>query len=186
VKFTEYLKRDAVALAECVARKETTAEELLDLALRQSERAQPKTNAICRSMDEEARAQLTKPLQGPLAGVPFLIKDCAQDYAGLPTSYASRSLAGVAPSEHAHVVRRYLEAGLVILARPTCRNWRSRLSPTRNCSDAPRIPGISSTHPAARAAALPPPLHQASCRWRRAMTAAARSAFLPHAAGFSA
>ncbi len=86
MNFTEYLKRDAVALAECVARKETTAEELLELALRQSERAQPKTNAICRLMDGEARAQLTKPLRGPFAGVPFLIKDCAQDYAGLPTS----------------------------------------------------------------------------------------------------
>ena len=117
MNFTEYLKRDAVALAECVARKETTAEELLELALRQSERAQPKTNAICRLMDGEARAQLTKPLRGPFAGVPFLIKDCAQDYAGLPTSYASRSLAGVAASEHAHVVRRYLEAGLVIFGK---------------------------------------------------------------------
>ena len=117
MNFTEYLKCDAVALAECVARRETTAEELLELALRQSARAQPKTNAVCRLMDGEARAQLAKPLRGPFAGVPFLIKDCAQDYAGLPTSYASRSLAEAAASEHAHVVRRYLEAGLVIFGK---------------------------------------------------------------------
>ena len=117
VNFTEYLKRDAVALADCVARKETSAEELLELALRQSARAQTKTNAICRLMDREACAQLANPLRGPFAGVPFLIKDCAQDYAGLSTSYASRSLAGIAAPEHAHVVRRYLEAGLVIFGK---------------------------------------------------------------------
>ena len=56
MNFTEYLKRDAVALAECVARRETTAEELLELALQQSQRAQSKTNAICRPMESEARS----------------------------------------------------------------------------------------------------------------------------------
>ncbi len=114
---SEYLKRDAVALAECVARGETTAAELLDLALRQSAAAQPKTNAICRLMEGEARSQLEKPLTGPFAGVPFLIKDCAQDYAGLPTTYGSRSMQRVVAREHSHVVRRYLEAGLVVFGK---------------------------------------------------------------------
>jgi amidase len=94
-----------------------TAEELLELALQQSQRAQSKTNAICRPMESEARSQLAKPLSGRFAGVPFLIKDCAQDYAGLPTSYASRSMLATRAPEHAHVVRRYLEAGLVIFGK---------------------------------------------------------------------
>ncbi len=113
----EYLQRDAVGLAQCVARGETSPSELLELALRQSEAAQPKTNAICWLMENEARAQLKRPLAGPFAGVPFLIKDCAQDYAGLPTTYGSRSMAGVIAHPHAHVVRRYLEAGLVIFGK---------------------------------------------------------------------
>src|SRR6185503_15623670 len=113
----EYLQRDAVALAECVARGETSASELLDIALRQSKAAQPKTNAICRLMEDEARSQLKKQLAGPFAGVPFLIKDCAQDYAGLPTTYASRSMLGVVAPQHAHVVRRYLDAGLLIFGK---------------------------------------------------------------------
>jgi amidase len=117
MNFNEYLTHDAVALADCVWRREVTAAELLDVALRQSERAQPKTNAICRLMEREARAQLEKPLQGALAGVPFLIKDCAQDYAGLSTSYASRSMLGTVAPEHAHVVQRYLDAGLVIFGK---------------------------------------------------------------------
>ena len=56
-------------------------------------------------------------MRGPFAGVPFLIKDCAQDYAGLPTSYGSRSMLGRPAPEHAHVVRRYLDAGLVIFGK---------------------------------------------------------------------
>jgi amidase len=117
MKFSEYLQHDAVGLAECVARGETSADELLGLALRQSAAAQPRTNAICRLMENEARAQVKKPMAGPFAGVPFLIKDCAQDYAGLPTSYGSRSMQNVVARSHAHVVRRYLDAGLVIFGK---------------------------------------------------------------------
>ena len=117
MKTSEYLQHDALALAALVKRGETSAQELLDLALRQSAVAQPKTNAICRLMEREARAQLKQPLEGPFAGVPFLIKDCSQDYAGLPTTFGSASMAGAVAPRHAHVVRRFLEAGLVIFGK---------------------------------------------------------------------
>ncbi|MDU6373194.1 MAG: amidase family protein [Bradyrhizobium sp.] len=113
----DYVQRDATALADAVRTGETTAAELLQLALQQSERAQPKTNAICKLMEREARTQLTRLAAGPFAGVPFLIKDCAQDYAGLPTACGSKALSGVVAAEHAHVVRRYIEAGLVIFGK---------------------------------------------------------------------
>jgi amidase len=116
MKSSEYLQHDAVGLAELVARGETTAAELLELALGQSAKVQPQTNAICRMMESEARSQLKNQLTGPFAGVPFLIKDCAQDYAGLPTTYGSRSMRTPAP-DHAHVVRRYLDAGLLIFGK---------------------------------------------------------------------
>ncbi|MFN5522170.1 MAG: amidase, partial [Bradyrhizobium sp.] len=51
----DYVQRDATALADAVRTGETTAAELLQLALQQSERAQPKTNAICKLMEREAR-----------------------------------------------------------------------------------------------------------------------------------
>ncbi|MGJ5181614.1 amidase [Bradyrhizobium oligotrophicum] len=111
------MQRDTVALAEAIARGETTAAELLQLALKQSERTQPTTNAMSTLMEREARAQLARLGAGPFTGVPFLIKDCAQDYAGLPTAYGSKALAGNVAAEHAHVVRRYLEAGLVIFGK---------------------------------------------------------------------
>ncbi|MGY3447669.1 amidase [Bradyrhizobium sp. USDA 4353] len=113
----DYVQRDATALAAAVKAGETSAAELLQLALTQNERAQPRTNAVCRLMEREARTQLAKLASGPFTGVPFLIKDCAQDYAGLPTAYGSKALSAVVAAEHASVVRRYLEAGLVIFGK---------------------------------------------------------------------
>lgn len=117
MKTSEYLKADATTLADLVRRGETSARELLEVALRQSAATQPKTNAICRLMEDQARTQAKQTLSGPFAGVPFLIKDCAQDYAGVPTSFGSRSMANKVAPQHAYVVRRFLEAGLVIFGK---------------------------------------------------------------------
>jgi amidase len=117
MKENEYLQHDATGLGALVRRGEVSAIELLELALRQNATAQPKTNAVCRLMEGEARAQAAKPLTGPFAGVPFLIKDCAQDYAGLPTSFGNRAMAGIVAHQHSHVVRRFLEAGFVIFGK---------------------------------------------------------------------
>ncbi|MFL6673567.1 MAG: amidase [Massilia sp.] len=117
MKFSEYVNCDATALARHVANGDTTPTELLGLALAQHERVHGRVNAICTLMEQQASEQAARPLAGPFAGVPFLIKDCVQDYAGLPTSYASRSMQRIVPGEHSAVVRRYLEAGLVIFGK---------------------------------------------------------------------
>ena len=133
---------------------------MLDVALQQNERAHPKINAVCRLMDKEARAQLAKPLSGPFAGVPFLIKDNAQDYAGLPTSSGSRSMLSVVPRDHAHVVRRYLEAGLVVFGKTNLPEFALKavtdpalFGRTNNPWDFDRTPGGSSGGAAAAVAA---------------------------------
>jgi len=115
--FSDYLQYDATALAHLVSRGEVAPTELLELALAQNARVHGRINAVVRSLEPQARAQLARPPAGPLGGVPFLIKDGVQDYAGLPTSFGSRSMLGYVPSEHAAVVRRYLEAGLVIFGK---------------------------------------------------------------------
>ena len=83
---------------------------MLEVALAQNGRVHPKINAVSRLMEKEARARLAGPLSGPFAGVPFLIKDIAHDYVGLPTTQGSRSMLSAVPNEHAGVVRRYLDA----------------------------------------------------------------------------
>lgn len=156
----DYLAHDATALAARVAAGDVTPTELLDLALAQHARVHGRVNAVVRLMEREARAQVAGPLSGPLAGVPFLIKDGVQDYAGIPTTYGSRSMANNVPTRHAHVVRRYLDAGLVIFGKTNLPEFATRgvtdpalYGRTNNPWDLSRTPGGSSGGAAAAVAA---------------------------------
>ena len=68
---------------------------------------------------EAARAE--RPLLlvsiGPLAGVPFLLKDLGEPQAGIPEHMGSRALRDHVASETAWTVERYLAAGLIICGR---------------------------------------------------------------------
>jgi amidase len=160
--FAAYRRHDATSLAAEVAAGRVNAEQLLDLALGRLVEVQPRLNPVCRLMEAEARAQLARGAgSGPLAGVPFLIKDVAEDYAGLPTSWGSRALAsGPAPREHAHVVRRLLGAGLVIFGKTNAPELGLKgvtdplaFGRSSNPWDATRTPGGSSGGSAAAVAA---------------------------------
>ncbi|MFC6345353.1 amidase family protein, partial [Nocardioides hankookensis] len=113
----EYLASDATALAALVADKQVTAAELLALARRRADQVNPHINAIVRTLDEVADARAVETLDGPMAGVPFLVKDLAQEYAGFPTSSGSHALADDVADEHALVTQRFLDAGLVIFGK---------------------------------------------------------------------
>jgi amidase len=117
MRHDEYLQHDATALAACVGRGDVSAAELLALARAQMSRVQPQLNALLRPLDALAQAQLARAAPGPLAGVPFLVKDSVADVAGVPTSYGSRSMAGVVPAENAAVLRRLLDAGAVVFGK---------------------------------------------------------------------
>jgi len=86
MRFDEYRAHDAVGLAELVARGEVRAADLLEVALARCAEVDPVLNVLTRLMEGEARERVGGALDGPLAGVPFLVKDLMQDYAGLPTS----------------------------------------------------------------------------------------------------
>ncbi len=117
MKFEEYRSLDATALAQQVASGGIGPGELLELALARHHAVHGRINAVCRLMEAEARVRLQGPLRGPLAGVPFLIKDSSQDYAGLPTTEGSRALLRAVPERHSAFVRRLLEAGVVIFGK---------------------------------------------------------------------
>jgi amidase len=161
MNLADYLACDATALAQHVARGDARPGELLDLALAQHRRVHGSVNAIVRLMEPEARSQLSSGApSGPFGGVPFLIKDGVQDYAGIPTSYGSRSMAGVVPARHSHVVERYLKAGLVIFGKTNLPEFAIRavtdpelFGRTNNPWDVSRTPGGSSGGAAAAVAA---------------------------------
>ncbi|MGK3868205.1 amidase family protein, partial [Enterococcus faecium] len=84
--FKEYASHDVTGLAGLIARGEVSAIEVLEAAIARAEALNPRLNAIIHPMYELARKRAGEPLSGPFAGVPFLIKDLFQDYAGEPTS----------------------------------------------------------------------------------------------------
>src|SRR5213078_2620682 len=113
----EYVQSDATALARLVAAGDVSAAELLDLAKAQLDRLNPILNAVNLPMLREAEQRVSNPLEGPLAGVPLLIKDATQDYAGLPTSIGSRGFRKLIPGRHSTFVQRLLDAGAVIIGK---------------------------------------------------------------------
>ncbi|MFE3907807.1 hypothetical protein ACFXPY_48350 [Streptomyces sp. NPDC059153] len=82
MEYSEYRNFDAVGLAELVARGDVSATELLAVAIGRAEDVNPQVNAIVHPMYEIAQKRAATELSGPFAGVPFLIKDLMQDYAG--------------------------------------------------------------------------------------------------------
>lgn len=113
-----YRRHDAIALAEAVAAGRTTATALLDLALARHLEVRDRLNPIVACMEGRARGQIDEGLKGPLAGVPFLIKDAGNDYAGKVTRLGSKALAGLPPAtEHSAAVRRFVDAGLVVFGQ---------------------------------------------------------------------
>ncbi|MCE4557702.1 amidase [Roseateles cellulosilyticus] len=151
--FATYRCHDATSLAAEVAAGRVSPKALLDLALARLAEVQPALNPVCRLMDADARAQLARGVgSGPLAGVPTLIKDVAQDYAGQPTGWGSRAYATLPPPrQHAHAVRRLLEAGLVVFGKTNAPELGLKgvtdpqaYGPSRNPWDPGRTPGGSS------------------------------------------
>jgi amidase len=157
---TEYAARDGLGLAQLIADREVTATEVVEAAQRRAREVNPRINAIVRWMDADAQARLSEPLSGPFAGVPFLLKDLGQEYAGVPSSYGCRALAQIPATEHATVVQRWLDAGVVVFGKTNTPELGAKgvtepalFGPARNPFDLTRTPGGSSGGSAAAVAA---------------------------------
>jgi amidase len=158
----QYVTSDAVALGELVRKREVSSLELVELAIARAEAVDPRLNAIVIPMYELARERARSPLDGPLAGVPFLIKDLFQDYAGVLATSGCKAYqhARHTPSEHSEVVRRWLAAGTVVFGRTNTAEFGAKgltepeaWGPTRNPWQLEHSPGGSSGGAAAAVAA---------------------------------
>ena len=81
-KLPEYESLDAVGLAQLVRAKQLSPAELLEAAIERIERDNGALNAVVEKLYDSARDRARQPLDGPFAGVPFLIKDLAVQVAG--------------------------------------------------------------------------------------------------------
>jgi amidase len=115
-------------------------------------------NAVTRDLAETARAAAAAvdraiaagEATGPLAGVPFTVKDSI-DVAGSPTTWGSAALAGQVAAQDAPAVARLREAGAIPLARTNMPDFAFRwhtesgiAGHTLNPWDPARTPGGSS------------------------------------------
>jgi amidase len=118
MRFDEYRRCDAVALAGLVAKGEVSAREVLEAAIARAEAVNPKINAIVHKQYERARAAIDKGLpRGPLAGVPYLLKDLAAFETGEPARFGSSLFADFVPDHDSAYTTRCKRAGLVIMGR---------------------------------------------------------------------
>lgn len=159
--FAEYDAFDATGLADLVRRREVSAADLVDEAIRRAEAIDPSLHFLVHRRFERARAEATQVgTDGPFVGVPFLLKDLLAALAGEPMSSGSRLLRGTVSAESSSLVRRYLAAGVIVLGKtstpelgiyPTTEP--EAFGPTRNPWDPARTPGGSSGGSAAAVAA---------------------------------
>ena len=161
VALPEFDSHDAVGLAALVARREVTPLELVDAAIARIERDNPRINAVVHTQFDRARATARGELpDGPLRGVPFLLKDLMAQDAGEPCSYSTRLLANARPARDSELVTRYRRAGLIVLGRTNTPEFGiygvtepALRGPTRNPWDPAHTPGGSSGGSAAAVAA---------------------------------
>lgn len=115
-----YADLDATDIARLVGRGELSALEVLEEAVERAERVNPRLNALVYPWYDHAKERIREGLpDGPLRGVPFLLKDLYQDYEGQKQSNGCRALAGTVAGQDGEMVSRYKAAGLSIFGRTT-------------------------------------------------------------------
>jgi len=107
MRFEEYRKHDAVSLAGLIAKRQVSAEEVLEAAIARAEHVNPAINAIVHKQYEQARKAVAAGLpEGPLKGGPHLIKDLGFFETGEPATFGSSLFKDfVADHETAYVTR---------------------------------------------------------------------------------
>jgi amidase len=109
---------DGIAQAQLVKTGEVTALELVDAAIARIGAIEPEVHALAGVNFEAARKRARECPQGPLGGVPFLVKDLIA-YPGLRHSMGSRLFAGNIATQPTPYSQRLDAAGVIVLGKTT-------------------------------------------------------------------
>ena len=142
-------------LAQAVRERRVSSLELVTESMARIERLNPTLNAVTTLWAEEALADArtldARGAEGPLAGLPLLVKDNT-DVAGKVTNFGSRTMLDRPPAERSEItVERMVAAGAVVLGRTNIpefafQGWTDNdvFGPTRNPWGLEWSPGGSS------------------------------------------
>lgn len=111
-------------LAALIREREVSVREVMAAHLEQIERVNPKVNAICTLLSEEAMAQAAETDEriakgtppGPLCGLPIAIKDLVETE-GIRTTFGSPIFKDYIPKADALVVNRLKTAGAIVIGK---------------------------------------------------------------------
>jgi amidase len=167
----DLLFKPAGELARLVKDREVTARELTELALDRIDDLDGDLGAFVH-LDPDGAIATADGIDAtddrPFAGVPVAIKDTAA-VAGMPYTLGSDMFGDFVPDHDAFVVRRFREAGFVIVGKTKLPEYGvlpvtepRRYGPTRNPWDTERTPGGSSGGAAAAVASGMVPLAHGS------------------------
>ncbi|MES2176697.1 MAG: amidase [Gemmatimonadota bacterium] len=149
---TDFIRYDALGLAELIRTRQVSSRELVDVAIARIERLNPALNAVIHPMFDAARRAADTPRDdAPFAGVPFLIKDLLTAYAGEPMASGSRLYRGFVPPHDSEVMARYRRSGVIVLGKTNTPEFGltpftepELFGPTRNPWNVERTTGGSS------------------------------------------
>ncbi|HEX7096071.1 MAG TPA: amidase, partial [Acidimicrobiales bacterium] len=152
---------DATGIAAAIRSGEVSAREVVEFALARIDERNGLLNAVIARRDDAALAEVDAGLpDGPLTGVPIVIKDLGATVAGMPATNASRLFDGVIATEDSELVARYRRAGAVVVGMTNTPELGRNAStepqlygPTRNPYRLTHSPGGSSGGTAAAVAA---------------------------------
>lgn len=109
-------QQGVVPLAASIRSGALDARGVAEEAIRRIEQTDPDLNAVVSTRFDEALAEIDAGLpDGPLRGVPILVKNLDADVAGQPATNGSRLFADVVAEVDCAVVQRYKAAGMVVL-----------------------------------------------------------------------
>ncbi|MGE0217043.1 amidase [Mycolicibacterium sp.] len=170
MRIDEYAGFDAIGLAELVADGQASPAELAEAALAAIDAVDPQINAVIETWAADTDSlSVAQHAGGPLAGVPFLVKDLGVTLAGRRNELGSRLAEGNAAMTNSVLAQRFIDAGLVPVGRTTTPEfaWSTITESvltgiTRNPWDLTRSAGGSSGGSAAIVAAGAVPLAHAT------------------------
>ena len=123
-------EKDATFYAEKIRKREISVSEVVEAALDNIERLNPKLNAVVHVQAYEARAKATAfdyeliylsaeecDKLPPFYGVPILLKDLGQSEAGQPDSSGAKLMNGLVAQESDNFVKKVLSSGFIVVGR---------------------------------------------------------------------